>query len=140
MGKLKSVECRQHSGRSFTNALVTQPEQVFSHYAAADCMRVLPTRTSSRREGVSAIAELSSTKSSGERKRAGSPALAVLAQRSQAVTPTPDFTRLLKGKRVPLLQSRTESCTKDQGFRNLTVPTSILPSRKEKSTELSRLP
>lgn len=122
MGKLKSVECRQCSGRSFTNASVTQPEQVFSHYAAADCMRVLPPCTSSGREGILATPELNSTKSRGEREQ-GTLHSQCLASTCKLGLQMPDFTRLLEGKRVPLLQSRTETKnrTKNQGFRNLTV-------------------
>lgn len=111
MGKLKSVERQQRSGRSFTNASVTQPEQVFSHYAAADCVRARPTCTNHGRGGISAITELNSTKSREERKGAGRepctrsarPALA-----HWAGTLMPDFTRLLKGKRVLLLEPGTE--------------------------------
>ena len=47
------------------------------------------------------------------RARRARPALA-----SWAVTLTPDFTRLLEGKRDPLLQPRTDN----QGFRNWTAP------------------
>lgn len=93
-------------------------------------MRVLPTHSSSRGQGILAIAELNSTKKRRGKKQSREPCThgARPALASWTVTLMPDFTCLLKGKQVPLLQSHTESCTKNQDFRNLSAPTDLFSS------------